>query len=413
MSTELPITTAFGIVRIVLPFALGYFLSYLFRVINAVLAPNLVADLGLDAAVLGLLTSVYFFSFALFQLPLGVLLDRYGPRRVEFVLLLVAASGALVFSFAESKVALLIGRALIGLGVSACLMGAFKAYVMWFPREKLPFLNGIQMMAGSIGIVASAQPVEFALGFTDWRGIYRLLGILTVLVAFVLLISVPERSRSSEVESLAFSIRALGKILKSRIFWSIAPVAAMSQAAYMSLQSLWAGPWLRDVAGMNRADVATTLTYMALSLIPTYALVGWLSSWLSKHGISTMAFCITGMLLFCGIQIVLLFEPVKYAVPVWILFNILATTAILAYAVLSQSFDEQLSGRVITACNFLVFSSAFAFQYLAGVIIGLKSNPGVETFSADGYRWAIGAMVILQALALMWFFIAWGRRHGK
>ncbi len=401
MSNTLPLATA---LRIFIPFALGYFLSYLFRAINAVLAPDLVADLSLDAAILGLLTSVYFFTFALFQIPLGVLLDRYGPRRVEFVLLLIAAAGAYIFSTAQSQGVLLLGRAMIGLGVSACLMGAFKAYVMWFPRDRLPFLNGLHMMAGSIGIVASAQPVEFALNFTDWRGVYLLLALVTIAVAFLLLFCVPEGRHQDEPEGLRESIGALRGVFRSPVFWAIAPIAAMSQGAFMSLHTLWAGPWLRDVAAMSRADIATTLTWMALALIPTYAFVGWFSSWLSRKGISTMSFCITGIMLFTGMQIVLLFEPVKYAVPVWVLFNVLATTAILAYAVLSQSFESQLSGRVITACNAIVFSSAFVFQYLAGVIIGALSEPGSDTFSPAGYRAAIAIMVILQLLALIWYF---------
>src|SRR5512134_357876 len=114
--------------RIFIPFALGYFLSYLYRTVNAVLAPDLVRDLGLDPAGLGLLTSAYFFAFALAQLPIGILLDRYGPRRVEACLLLFAAAGALLFARATSLPELLLGRGLIGLGVAACLMAAFKAF---------------------------------------------------------------------------------------------------------------------------------------------------------------------------------------------------------------------------------------------------------------------------------------------
>ena len=117
------------VVRVFLPFALGYFISYFFRNVNAIIEYNLVRDLGFSAAGLGLLTSVYFISFASFQLPLGFLLDRFGPRRTESVLLLFAALGAYVFSRADSLSGLILGRLLIGLGVSACLMASFKAFV--------------------------------------------------------------------------------------------------------------------------------------------------------------------------------------------------------------------------------------------------------------------------------------------
>src|SRR5512134_2827170 len=134
--------------RIFIPFALGYFLSYLYRTVNAVLAPDLVRDIGLEPASLGLLTSAYFLAFAAAQLPLGILLDRYGPRRVEAGLLLFAAGGALLFGRAATLGELLLARALIGVGVAACLMAAFKAFTDWFPRELLPFVNGIQMVSG-------------------------------------------------------------------------------------------------------------------------------------------------------------------------------------------------------------------------------------------------------------------------
>ena len=121
-----------------IPFALGYFLSYLFRVVNAVIAPDLTADLALNPAQLGLLTAAYFITFAAFQLPLGVLLDRYGPRRIEAFLLFFAGLGAFVFARSESLTGLVIGRALIGFGVSSCLMAAFKAFVLWFPQNQWP-----------------------------------------------------------------------------------------------------------------------------------------------------------------------------------------------------------------------------------------------------------------------------------
>ena len=129
-STNNPKITLTRALRILLPFALGYFISYLFRTVNAVIAPNLAADIGVDPSGLGLLTSAYFIAFASAQLPLGVLLDRFGPRRIEALLLLFAAAGALIFARSQSLGGLALGRAFIGFGVSACLMAAFKAVKM-------------------------------------------------------------------------------------------------------------------------------------------------------------------------------------------------------------------------------------------------------------------------------------------
>lgn len=155
-----PKMTALLALRIVLPFAFGYFLSYLYRAVNAVIAPDLTHDMGLDASALGLLTAAYFLTFAAFQLPLGILLDRYGPRRVEAALLIFAAIGAALFAWAPNEGTLIFARALIGFGVSACLMAAFKAYVMWFPMERLALINGIHLTAGGLGaLMATGKSV--------------------------------------------------------------------------------------------------------------------------------------------------------------------------------------------------------------------------------------------------------------
>lgn len=180
------------ILRVFAPFAFGYFLSYVYRVVNATIAGDLVHELALTATDLGLLTSTYFLTFAAFQVPLGMLLDRFGPRRTESALLLFAAAGAFVFALAPNVPTLMIGRALIGFGVSACLMGAFKAFVQWFPSERLPLINGCQMAVGAIGAMTATTPVEFAMDFTDWRGVFVGLGVLTLAGAAILFMVVPD-----------------------------------------------------------------------------------------------------------------------------------------------------------------------------------------------------------------------------
>ena len=178
--------------RVFAPFAFGYFLSYTYRVVNATIAGDLANEMALTAGDLGLLTSTYFLTFAAFQIPLGMLLDRFGARRTESILLLFAAAGAFVFAFAPNVPMLILGRALIGLGVSACLMGAFKAFVQWFPGERLPLINGFQMAVGALGAMTATTPVEIALGFMDWRGVFLVLGALTLLCAAVLFAVVPD-----------------------------------------------------------------------------------------------------------------------------------------------------------------------------------------------------------------------------
>ncbi len=396
--------------RIFLPFALGYFLSYLYRTINAVLAPNLAADIGVDPSGLGLLTAAYFITFAAFQLPLGVLLDRFGPRRIEAALLVVAAVGAFVFSRAETLAGLVIGRGLIGFGVSACLMAAFKAFVLWFPKEQLPQVNGFQMASGALGALAATSPVEAALTITDWRGVFALLSGATLLVAAVIFFVVPERETEGEDLRLSDQIRGIGTVLGSLSFWRIAPWATLSQASFLAIHGLWSGPWLRDVAGFDRPAVAATLLWVAAAMLAGYLTLGTAAERLSRRGVRPMAVAAAGMGLFMAVLVLLVIAPTAWAVPLWLLFGFFGTSGILPYAVLSQSFPLHLSGRANTALNLLVFVAAFSAQWGIGAIIGLW--PGTETgYAPAGYGAAFWVVVGLQAAAAVWFWAA-GRPKG-
>lgn len=391
--------------QVFLPFALGYFLSYLYRVINAVLAPNLTVDLGIDPSGLGLLTAAYFITFAAFQLPLGVLLDRFGPRKIEAALLVVAAAGALVFAHARTLSGLVLGRGLIGFGVSACLMAAFKAFVIWFPKQELPRINGFQMAAGGLGALVATAPVEAALSVTDWRGVFTVLSALTLAVAAAIFWIVPERRTAGSETAFVDQVRGLGAVFASFAFWRIAPWATLSQATFLSIHGLWAGPWLRDVAGYERPEVAGALLWVAASMVAGFIGIGSAAERLSRSGVRPMTVAASGMGVFMLLLVVVILQPQGFAVPLWMAFGFFGTSGILPYAVLSQRFPPHLSGRVNTALNLLVFVVAFAAQWGIGAIIGMWPTTAEGGYDPAGYRSAFGVMLGLQLLTLAWFGI--------
>ncbi len=399
------------LLRLFVPFGLGYFVSYVFRTVNAVIAPDLVADLSLSPADLGLLTSAYFLTFAAFQLPLGILLDRFGSRRVEAVLLLFAAAGALVFSLADSLSGLLAGRALIGLGVSACLMAAFKAFSAWLPVERLPFANGVQMVSGGLGALTATTPVQAALQVTDWRGVFMVLAVLGLLAAVTVFLVVPEQQGAQSTESLADQLAGLKAVLRNPEFWKIAPWAFTGQSAYLSIQGLWSGPWLRDVAGFDRGQVADMLFWIAVAMIVGYFGFGSLTARLGRYGVKPATLAATGMGFFLLVQLLLVVMP-EYAAPLWIGFGLFGTACILPYAVLAQVFPKQLTGRCNTSLNLLVFVSAFAAQWLIGAVIGLWPTDASGGYQPAGYQAAFSLLIGLQLLAAIWFFVA-GKKLGR
>jgi len=389
--------------RIFLPFALGYFLSYLVRVVNAVIGPELVAELDFDASELGLLTSAYFLAFALFQLPLGILLDRYGPRRTEASLLIIAGCGAAVFASATSLSGLLVGRALIGLGVSACLMAALKAYGMWFEKERLPLINGWHMAAGGMGALMGTIPIEHALQITDWRGVMYGIGAVALVASVVIFTVVPNRGAAeTSSETLSKQISDMSQIYKSPAFWQIVPLCVATQSAFLAIQSLWAGPWLADVAGLDRDAVADHLFWTASAMVVGFIGLGYIGARISKFGISTLSFAIIGMSIFIFVQIGLVLQWTDHALLFWLLFGFFGTTGIIPFAVLPHLFPTSLAGRVITSVNLLIFLAAFGAQWGIGAVINLWPKTAAGSYAIEGYEAAFAVMFGLQVLALIW-----------
>ena len=399
--------------RVFLPFAIGYFLSYLYRVVNAVIATDLVAELGIGPSALGLLTATYFISFASAQLPLGMLLDRYGPRKMEASLLLFAGLGAFVFARSETLTGLIIGRALIGFGVSACLMGAFKAYVLWFSKKRWPLVNGFQMAAGGLGALAATTPVEALLRITDWRGLFIILAIFTILIAAIIFWVVPEKPTHGKRESVRDQIHGVRQVFSSLVFWRTAPLTTMSQAAFLSIQGLWAGPWLKDVAGLDRPAVARSLFFIAAAMVAGFISLGTIAERLTRVGISVLTTAVTGICIFMTIQTAIILLGAETPPLLWTAFGFFGTSVIIPYASLAQSFPAHLSGRVTTGVNLLVFIAAFAAQWAIGAIIGLWPVGSDGSYALPGYQAAFAVMLGTQVLCLLWFAIVSTKKQRR
>lgn len=408
--TRLPVTTALSIF---LPFAGGYFLSYIFRTVNAIIAPELVADARLSAASLGWLTSVYFLAFALFQLPIGLLLDRFGPRRVEAVLLLFAALGAILFALADNLAMLTVGRAFVGVGVACCMMASFKAFVMWFPPHRLPFLNGCLLTFGALGAITATLPVQWWLAnLSDWRGLFLALGGLSGTIALLIFYIVPDHHEAPLHLTLRAQLGGLTVIFRDIYFWRVGIGAAMSQGASLAVAGLWAGPWLRDVAGLDRNGVALYLMVIAIAMGVGFFSMGMLAAKLTRIGIRLISLAGAGMAAFTSVMVVL---ALGFEARLWLTlsaFGFLATSGSLSYAIVSQHFPRQLAARANTAQNLLVFVFAFIMQWAIGIILGHWEDPVTRNYEPLGYRVAFGAIAAMQALALVWFFTLY-RRHPE
>lgn len=394
---------AFG-TRIFLPFAAGYFLSQLLRSVNAVVSADLIAELSLDAWTVGLLTSAYFLAFALAQLPVGLSLDRLGPRRTESFLLLFAAAGAIVFALGSGPDALIAGRALIGFGVSACLMASFHAFALWAPPARLPFLSGAVMSVGAAGALAATSPVEWAVARIGWRMLFVILSGLAFATTAFLYLASRDAPESREHESVRESVVGLFSVFRSRAFWSVAPFSVAHQGSYLAIQSLWAGPWLSDVAGLQRTEVASQLSVLALGMALGFTGLGYVAGQWKARGGSPVTVWVAAAIVFQTAQLGIALGLVRHATLLWATFGIFGASGMLSYGVLTTRFPLQMAGRVNTALNVFVFTGAFALQAGIGAIITWLAPEG-RAYSDLGYRVAFLSALGLQAAALAWLLL--------
>jgi MFS family permease len=395
--------------RIFAPFAVGYFLSYLLRNANAVISPELTADLGLTAADLGLLTAAYLLAFGAFQLPLGILLDRYGPRRVEAGLLLICAAGCALFATGHAMPQLTFGRGLIGLGVSACLMASFKAFSLWFSVERQASLNAAIMAAGGLGALAASSPLGALLPALGWRGIFLALTALS-LIAAALIFGTPEKPAAHAKEDLRLQLAGLAAIFKSRAFWRFAPQTTFIVGGFMALQSLWAVPWLMNVNDATRDTAAFHLLLMAAAQLTGFLGIAFFVQRLARAGLPPARLLALGM----GGGLLAMFGITLDIAPSWLLWPALGlvfSVGNLAYALLTAEFPVHLAGRANTALNLGAFLGAFGIQWLFGVAIDIFQNAGVATASA--YRASLAGLLVLQTLGWLWYLLAGHQRTSQ
>ena len=388
-----------------LPFAAGYYVSFLFRNVNSVVFPELTQEFSLSPGTLGLLTSVYFLTFAGAQLPLGMLMDRYGPRRVNATMLLVAAVGGLAFAFAAGLPSLLAARALIGLGVAVCFMSSITVFALWFPLERLATLMGCMLMVGAAGALSATKPVELALRVMDWRTLFLVLSGFAVCASLAIFLVVPEKPARPPGGTLRSQVAVVAGIFRSRGFWSLGLASAVVQGAALGLLGLWAGPWMRDVAGLDRAAMAQDLLFAAGAFGVGGLLCGTLSDRLAQRGVSPLATFFAGCVASTVVLIPLALGYGAASLVLWILFMGLCPFGTLAFPLLAARFPREMTGRVVTALNMGAFMVAFAVQYGVGAIIDLWPVTDGR-YALEGYRAAFGLCWLLQAAAVAWLFYA-------
>lgn len=385
-------------VPVFLSFAFAYFFSTLVRAVTATLAPALSAELGLSSGDLGLLAGAYFLGFAAMQLPLGSALDRHGPRRVLLVLLGVAVLGCAAFAMARHFVALTLARALIGIGVSACLMAPLTAFRHSFEPHAQLRANSWMLMSGSLGMVASTLPVQWMMPVLGWRGLFWLIAVLLTVSMAAIVACVPK-----DVRPLTSVSRTVGyaDIWRQRTLLRFAPMAFFHYGGMIAVQSLWAGPWLVRVCGWTPAQAAAGLFAINLSMLLAFLAWGMFVPRLYRAGWSAqrlVTWVAPVSLMFLLLIIGLGERATAWA---WTLFCVSSSVLSLSQPAVGQASPTEQAGRALSAYNLIIFGGIFTLQWGLGLAIDIFIRLGGSTLSAFQ-----GAMALFAACAIgayLWF----------
>ena len=406
----------------------------LYRTLMGTLEPPLSAELGLNSLEVGYLASAYFLSFGLCQLPLGILLDRYGAKPVQVALVSLAALGAFLFAKAESLNALFLARLLVGVGVSACFMAGLKALKLCIANHNLPFATGIFLSIGALGALAAGTPADLALTVTGWRTLNLALAALTLLSAILVALFVPNnpfaqgekntlprnkrksstkttRSAPTLLQDLTRQLREMILLFRDPRFFVPLPFAAVVQAAVLGIHGLWLPAWVSQ--GLQKSTTLATevVSIAAFGLLCGFCCLGMLASFLQKrYHAPLMTVPVVCSLLFCLVQSLLLLPspPTPLLRLYAFLFGLFGAGITVAYAALAANFAARLTGRVNTSLNFCVFALSFSFQVAIGASSQMLQQQ-LQLAPHTALQYALWGSILFQLLALLVSLLLWRR----
>lgn len=395
-------------VAVFLAFALAYFLSALIRAVTATLSPVLSAELSLQARDLGLLAGGYFFGFALTQLPLGSWLDRFGPRRVILAFLGVAVVGCVAFAIATSFAGLLAARVLTGMGVSACLMAPLTGYRRWLQPATQMRANSWMLMTGSLGMVASTLPVQWLMPVLGWRGLFWLLAALVLLSMLGLAWLVPRWRVEAQGSGEAVEVPGYGAIWRNPYFRQMVPIGFINYGGMVAVQTLWAGPWMVQVAGYSPQRAALGLFAINLCMLISFWLWGMVNPRLARRGIPAERLIAWGLPLSFLVLAALLVLGPEAGWPMWAAFCVSSTFVALSQPAVALALPAAAAGRALSAFNLAIFAGVFVVQWAIGGLVDGFAALGWDTVAR--FRGAI-AVFGLGCLVAYGLFLRGYRRQ--
>lgn len=382
--------------------ALFFFYAWVLRVAPSVMIGELMRDLAVGGAVLGNLSAFYFYGYAGMQVPVGVLLDRFGPRRLMTVAGLVCALGCVLFASSTAFAAVAAGRFLVGASAAFSLVSAMAVAGQWFSARRFALLSGLAMMMGMAGGVFGQAPLRVAVERVGWRETMLMLGAGGVMIALSAWLTVRDRTRGSG--SLLAALGGLGAVIRRPQNWLIAIAGMGTSTPLLGFAGLWGVPFLAATHGLDQTRAAAVTSAMFVGWGAGAPIFGWFSD---RIGLRRLPFVVGVAVCLVSIAAIVYLPalPVTAVTALSFLCGFGGSAQILAFATAREQNPPSQSGTCIGVVNGMVTSAGALYQPLTGWLLDLgwdgRMEGGARVYDVVAYQYALTAIVCGTALALV------------
>ena len=390
-------------IRMLAVLCAAFMASQFFRVSNAVIAPELMRTLSISSEAMGAITGAYFLAFGIMQIPTGMLLDRFGPRRTMSGLFVIAACGSAVFATAEGAFGLAFARALIGIGCAAGLMGILVTIARWYPSERFARLSSTVYVVGGAGVLFATTPLAAAADTIGWRGAFWAMALITLGLAVMLFAMVRDAPPGKVIDGanetfreMLAGVRAAGA---NRQLLHVCAIQFVNYGTILAIVGLWAGPYLNDIHGMQGVLRGNVLFVINLAMLAGVLGYGALERRLRSRKRAIAG----GSVASAAILVVLAVWPdigPWPAVGLLVAFTLTSAHIMLNHAHARAVLPDHLVGRGLTLQNVAVFFGVTAMQSATGFIVGAFAEAG-EAAPDIAYRSVFGFLALMIVVSLL------------
>jgi MFS family permease len=407
-STPPRTVSAFSAIAIAVVIMLGllYVVSQFVRNSVSVIAPNLADEIGLSPIQIGLLSSIYFLCFAATQLPLGVALDRFGPKRCMLVAIGCTILGCVMFAMADRASGLVGARAVLGFGTAPFLVAPVALYARWFAPERFSTFAGIHLGLGSLGALIATAPLAFATASIGWRatflGVAACAAVLGILVWLIVTDDPPGVTTTPRRETLREGIAGIWQVMRTPSIGRVFLVQLSSYPSYVLIAGLWGGPYLTHIYGYDLRGRGEVLFVAALAQVLGSFVWGPSERWFGRHKLPVMIGAST-----CLVSLLVLATVGKLPTALLlIVFAMVGFSTGMTSVVMSHGrslVPSHLLGRTITLLNIGTMGGGFLVQFISGTVINLFPAEG-GAYPLEAYRVVFGLQAVLVLIGLIAYF---------